>query len=249
MLSITSELGRFEEFFSDVIYPVWPLWLAAFLVACAVAGYVAYRRRWYRAAIAHPLLTSVSVALILAVATPVGWYALSPLWERNTVCEASPIPGAKAGSVKCEGVAFAATMPPTATPGPIFTRDAGYGETEAPTPTPAPTPFVAREVRRGEWVSADDFHYTYGDALLIETAPGLYTVRVENFSVRNGPDVYVLLSPTEGYTSDALNLGSLKGTDGAFNYEVPAGTDVSRYASVIIWCKQFDVLFGHATLS
>jgi hypothetical protein len=58
--------------------------------------------------------------------------------------------------------------------------------------------------------------------------------------------VFVLLSSTNDYNDAALNLGALKGTDGAFNYEVPAGTDVSQYQSVIIWCKQFDVLFGHA---
>jgi hypothetical protein len=57
-----------------------------------------------------------------------------------------------------------------------------------------------------------------------------------------------MLSHTDGYEGEALNLGGLKGTDGAFNYEVPEGTDVSQYQSAIIWCRQFDVLFGHATL-
>ncbi len=58
----------------------------------------------------------------------------------------------------------------------------------------------------------------------------------------------MLLSPSNEYEDGALNLGGLKGTDGAFNYDIPEGTDISQYMSAIIWCRQFDVLFGHAEL-
>ncbi len=285
VLSITSELGRIEEFFSEVVYPLWPLWLAGAIFFLAAAGYMAYRAGAFKRALQHRAITGVSLAVFLAVAAPVGYYAVSPLFDRNTVCEASPIPGAGAGSDKCEGVEVAATAGPTRQPtdrpSPTSTYAAGRGTasatlnaggdaaspssapeqseppeptnapaapTSAPTANPAPTPFAAHVVRQGTWQSADSFHYTIGDALLIETSPGQYTLRVENFSVRNGPDVFVLLSPSNDYQEGALNLGELKGTDGAFNYEVPAGTDVSQYASAIIWCRAFDVLFGHAVL-
>ena len=246
LLAITKEFGRLETFFSDVIYPVWPLWLALFAAGLVSAVILSYRLGWHRIALQHRLLTSVSMALILAISVPVGWYTISPLVDRDTVCEASPIPGAGSGSDKCDDVAVAATMPPSATP-----ADApAASETAAPTaePTEAPT-FEAAVVRQGEWVSGDDFHFANGKALLIETEPGKYTLRVEEFSVRNGPDVFVLLSPSNGYQSDALNLGGLKGTDGAFNYDIPAGADISLYKSAIIWCRQFDVLFGHAELT
>lgn len=241
LLGITEEFGRFEEFFSDVIYPVWPLWLALFVAGMATGAFVAYRLGWHRVALRHRLLTSVSVALIVAVAAPVGWYTLSPLWERNTVCEASPIADAGTGSEKCDDFAIAATMPPSTTP-----IDAPEPSATAE-PTVAPT-FAASVVRQGEWIDGDDFHFANGKALLIETEPGKYTLRVEEFSVRNGPDVFVLLSPSNDYEDGALNLGGLKGTDGAFNYDIPAGTDVTQYMSAIIWCRQFDVLFGHAEL-
>jgi hypothetical protein len=247
LLSITSELGRLETFFSDVVYPIWPLWLAVFLVAAAATGFAAYRLGWHRVALQHRVLSGIAVAGIVAVSVPVGWYTISPLFDRNTVCEASPIPGAGAGSEKCEDVVFAATNSPTASPAPAAPTTAPTpGPTTAASPTPAQ--FEPHAVRQGEFVSADDFHFTYGNALLIETAPGNYTLRFEDFSVRNGPDVFVLLSPTNDYGEGALNLGSLKGTDGAFNYEVPPGTDVSQYKSAVIWCRQFDVLFGHAEL-
>ena len=235
---MTEELGRFEEFFSDVVYPVWPLWLAAFVVALVVASVVAYRLGWHGLALQHRLVTGISLAVILAIAAPVGWYTLSPLFDRNTVCEASPLAGADSGSEKCDDVAVAATMPPSASrsPAPTSTAD---------DETPSFQPTVSRQ---GDWVSGDDFHFARGKALLIETEPGKYVLRFEDFSVRNGPDVFVLLSPSNDYEDGALNLGGLKGTDGAFNYEIPEGTDVSQYMSAIIWCRQFDVLFGHAEL-
>ena len=83
----------------------------------------------------------------------------------------------------------------------------------------------------------------------IETAPGRYTLRFEEFSVRNGPDLYVYLSPdAAGYADGALELGTLKATDGAFGYELPEGTDPSDFGSAVIWCKQFAVLFAVAPL-
>jgi hypothetical protein len=100
-------------------------------------------------------------------------------------------------------------------------------------------------------VGADDFHFGRGDALIIETEPGKYVLRFENFSVRNGPDLFVYLSedPAGEDVDEALNLGALKATDGAFNYEIPAGIDVSRVKSAVVWCKQFSVLFAHAELT
>ena len=37
----------------------------------------------------------------------------------------------------------------------------------------------------------------------------------------------------------AVNLGDLKATDGAFNYEVPPGMDVSQFQSGIVYCRRF----------
>jgi len=50
-------------------------------------------------------------------------------------------------------------------------------------------------------------------------------------------------------TSDIVNLGRLKGNIGNQNYEIPTGTDLSKYNTVLIWCKAFSTLFGSAKLS
>ena len=45
-----------------------------------------------------------------------------------------------------------------------------------------------------------------------------------------------------------LKLGKLKGNVGNQNYEIPAGTELNDYRSVVIWCELFDVLFSPAPL-
>jgi hypothetical protein len=86
--------------------------------------------------------------------------------------------------------------------------------------------------------------------LVIETSPGRFVVRFEGFSVRNGPDLHVFLSPDpDGYANGAVELGVLKATDGAFKYRVPATVDVGSARSVAVWCLTSGVQFAHAELA
>lgn len=128
---------------------------------------------------------------------------------------------------------------PTATPQPPPPPE--------PTTTPAPPPFEPHVVRSGTLSGADDFHFAEGTALLIEVEPGHFVLRLENVSVRNGPDLFVYLSPSATEITDAaINLGALKATDGSFNYDIPLEYDVSQAHGVIIWCRAFAVLFATA---
>ncbi len=221
-----SRVPDLERFFSEVVYPNRWLILAGIVVAAAAAGAIAYRRGWHRVIWRHRLATALVVVPLVAAAIPLGNYLLSPLFERSYLDEGSPL---------VSGGMVAGTAPsPTAS--------------GAPATTPA-SPFAPRVALEGQFRGADDFHFGRGKALLIETAPRRYALRVEDFSVRNGPDLFVYLSPdTAGGSEGALNLGRLKATDGAFNYEVPAGTDVSRFGSAIVWCRRFSVLFAAAPL-
>ena len=72
-------------------------------------------------------------------------------------------------------------------------------------------------------------------------------LRLENLKVTNGPDLYVYLS-TDKSASDFVNLGKLKANNGNQNYNIPAGTDLTKYDNVLIWCKAFSVLFGSVEL-
>ena len=46
-----------------------------------------------------------------------------------------------------------------------------------------------------------------------------------------------------------IHLGALKGGVGDQNYELPAEVDLTKYQSVIIWCRRFGVNFGTAPLN
>ena len=96
--------------------------------------------------------------------------------------------------------------------------------------------------------AGDGFHNVEGVAKVLTLSDGKTFLRLENLKATNGPDLYVYLS-TGKDTSDIVNLGRLKGNIGNQNYEIPTGTDLSKYNSVLIWCKAFSTLFGSAKLS
>ena len=100
----------------------------------------------------------------------------------------------------------------------------------------------------GNFVDAGDgFHKAAGAAKVINLADGKTFLRFENLKTTNGPDLYVYLS-TGKDVSDIVNLGRLKGNIGNQNYEIPTGTDLAKYNTVLIWCKAFSTLFGSAKL-
>ena len=101
----------------------------------------------------------------------------------------------------------------------------------------------------GNFIDAGDgFHKAEGIATVINLADGRTFLRLENLKTTNGPDLYVYLSVGKD-ASDIVNLERLKGNIGNQNYEIPAGTDLSKYNTILIWCKAFSTLFGSAKLS
>ena len=106
----------------------------------------------------------------------------------------------------------------------------------------------SNETLIGNFVGAGDgFHNAEGVAKIIQLADGTDILRLENFKATNGPDLYVYLS-TDKTNADIVNLGRLKGNIGNQNYLIPAGTDITKYNTAIIWCRAFSVIFGSAQL-
>jgi hypothetical protein len=100
----------------------------------------------------------------------------------------------------------------------------------------------------GNFVGAGDgFHNAEGVAKIIQLADGTDILRLENFKATNGPDLYVYLS-TDKTNAHIVNLGRLKGNIGNQNYLLPAGTDITKYNTTLIWCRAFSVIFGSAEL-
>jgi len=220
-----------------LIYPNRLLIGAVSVVLFGALAFLGWCRGWHHTARRHPRSTAVVAATILAVGLPGAWYFGSPLFVRTALVEPPPNVEAAALPTVSKAKSSLAAASATSTPAPT-----------APS-TPAATATVALQALAGRFVGADDFHFARGQARLIETEPGRFTVRLENFSVRNGPDLYVYLSPDpRGYARAAVELGRLKATDGSFNYQVPPGVRVDRAMSVVIWCKAFSVQFGAAEL-
>ena len=236
------DLGR--TFFDGLYTNRIPVAIAVGAVA-VVGIVVAWRAGWFRAARRHPFRAGSLLVVVLIVGLPVGYYLASPIWIRTVLVEPGPIAAAPAVAP--------VTPVPTANASPTSVTGVGPGSpppVASEAPTPVATPFAARRIASGSFHGTDDFHFGRGTATIVETAPGSYVLRLEDFSVRNGPDLYVYLSPAvDDHAPGALELGRLKATDGAFGYALPAGTDPADFASAIIWCKQFSHLFAVAPLA
>lgn len=72
-------------------------------------------------------------------------------------------------------------------------------------------------------------------------------LRFTNFKTDNGPKLLVYLA-TDANATEFVNLGDLKGISGDFTYSIPVNTDLTKYNMVNIWCVDFSVSFGTATL-
>jgi Electron transfer DM13 len=230
-------LGEFGPTFFGALYDLRVPIAVAGLVAATALVVVVGRRGWFAAARRNPARSGVLLAVALAVGAPTTWYLASPIWIRTSLVEVSPTPAPTDPSDPAPTVVRETpSAPPTSRPAPT---------TE---PTPEVTPFAVATVASGKFRGTDDFHFGRGTASILEVEPGRFHLRLDDFSVRNGPDLYVYLSTeADDYSADALEAGVLKATDGSFGYELPPGTDPSLFRSAIIWCKQFSHLFAVAS--
>jgi hypothetical protein len=226
-------IGELERAFATSLYPLRVPIAIGLTIAVVALVVLARRRGWFAAARRHPLRTAALALVLVLAGGPVAWYLGSPLFIRTALVEPPP------------------TTEPASTEAPVVPDPSAVPATSDAPVTPAPTAPAAQPLpRTGSFKGADDFHFGRGTATLLQTGPGTWVVRFEGFSVRNGPDLYVYLSPDpKGYAKGAVELGRLKATDGEFNTQVPAGTDVAGLKSVVIWCKQFGVQFAVARLT
>ncbi len=108
-----------------------------------------------------------------------------------------------------------------------------------------------RVIASGTFGAVDFIHKGLGYAKLLEI-DGKRMLRLEDFQVTNGPDLYIYLATGEAPTNDIkslgdyIDLGPLKATMGEQNYDAP--TADAHYKTAVIWCKKFGVLFSYAVM-
>jgi hypothetical protein len=111
-----------------------------------------------------------------------------------------------------------------------------------------------RLVASGTFIHAnpsDPIHYGRGKVSVYER-----TVFLESdFEVGPGPAYHVYLVPKASIRSSSdikdvmyVDLGRLRAFKGSQRYAIPAGIDLAKYPSVIIWCERFNVLISPADL-
>jgi len=99
---------------------------------------------------------------------------------------------------------------------------------------------------------SDPVHYGKGKVSVYER-----TVFLEpDFEVGPGPKFHVYLVPKASIRDEAavkdsmfVDLGRLRSFKGSQRYAIPAGVDLAKYPSVVIWCEAFSVLISPADLT
>ena len=204
------------------------------------------------------LLVVAGVAIAMA-AVAMALFQPWKLWVDDPVDEAAP---ADAVAITAPAAAAPSTFPTTTVPArraetaapPTSGPAVAAAPTTTPPPTgPPPTTPPAPLPLGGSFVGID--HGTSGSVALLQDPAGTQFVRIENLDTSNGPDLFVYLStnrhdgPEGQFDDDFVDLGRLQGNVGNANYAIPAGTDIGRYASVVIWCDRFNSAFGAAPLT
>jgi len=106
----------------------------------------------------------------------------------------------------------------------------------------------------GNLVRIDNSHWGTGVVQIVQDDEGNYFVYFIDVEIASGPQLLVYLSdkPTFSGTNDDpgnyIDLGELPAQTGTFAVSIPAGTDIAKYKSALIWCEPFSVVFTYATL-
>ena len=219
------------------------------------AGPARYPLRWATGA--------VVAVVVLVIAGFVSYWLASPLWDEGTMLNESlgfEVPGMPTPAATAAGsVATAtptATEAPTSTASPSAASPTGTSEAATPAATEAPTAAATAAgqgslISMGELMGADMFHTGSGLVLLVTAPDGSVILRFQDYEVRNGPDLFIYLTPDpdgDVHVDGAIELSEIKATRGNVNYEVPDGVDPSTFRAAVIYCRAFSVLFAHAEL-
>ena len=123
---------------------------------------------------------------------------------------------------------------------------------QTPTPTsPTPAPGTGQLIAMGPLEGADSFHTASGRVLLVRAPDGRVILRFEDYAVRNGPDLYVYLTPDPGgdvRADGAIEVSAVRATRGSVNYDVPDGADPSAFRAAVIYSRPLAVTYATAQL-
>ena len=116
---------------------------------------------------------------------------------------------------------------------------------------------VASKIAADSVLASGDFekseHPTSGVAQIVIQKGKKYLKFDSSFQSDSGPDLFVILhrqdSPKSYAKANYVSLGRLKKVSGQQMYAIPNGVNITKFKSVVIWCKNFNSTFGFAPLN
>ena len=107
--------------------------------------------------------------------------------------------------------------------------------------------------KSAEFVAVGSRNQTQGTFEVVEEDGKQYIEFSDDFEVSEGPDLKIILHADPTVESsiaegDYVTLAPIESFIGTQRYEVPEDVDLNDYASVAIWCEEFNVTFGYAEL-
>ena len=75
-------------------------------------------------------------------------------------------------------------------------------------------------------------------------------LNMDSFKTDSGPKLNIYLaSDINNINANYKDLGEIKGLNGNYTYDILPNTDLTVYKYVVVWCVDFNVNFGYATLA
>lgn len=170
----------------------------------------------------------------------VGWVLISPLFINMTVDEAVPVQ-----FIEVKNDNNTSKEENNETSGLDIAVDSDIVVSEAINDMPVGSEEMST-VQVGTFVGADSSHQGSGDVKIIRDMNKTF-LRFENFSVTNGPDLFVTLNKGDSAETEHIIVSALKGNKGNQNYDV-SEYNLDDYDSVSIYCRAFSVEFATASL-
>lgn len=112
-------------------------------------------------------------------------------------------------------------------------------------------------VASGTFGKIDAVRWAQGTVNVYRDASNGLLLRLDGFSMQNGPDLHLYLSAADSPQNFAaltvsdlapLDVGTLKTTYGSQNYTLPSGTDLTPFRSAVIYSTSLDLIYSYAPL-
>ncbi len=107
------------------------------------------------------------------------------------------------------------------------------------------SPAKATLLKQGSF--SGNMSYTVSGVVKLYEFQGKKYLHFETYNGSSGPDLRVYISTTF-QASQFVSLGAIKTNAGTQTYLINNPPDFTQFNKILIWCQQFSVLFGSATL-